>query len=111
MLHIEVHLNKHDFLVGGRTCLADFVLMGPLYGHLSHNPVSHCELKGIIMPRSKVSRCWSQVSWHLCVLVLGYGRLNADERYLIICNTMLIIAKYPLVYDANNSQVSVGLCC
>lgn len=29
----EAHLDVHDYILGGRPCLADFSLLGPLYGH------------------------------------------------------------------------------
>jgi glutathione S-transferase len=32
MERFEAHLDVHDYLLGGRPSLADFSLMGPLYG-------------------------------------------------------------------------------
>jgi len=34
------HLAEHPFLLGSRPCVADFALMGPLYGHLYRDPYS-----------------------------------------------------------------------
>lgn len=37
------HLRQHPFLMGGRPCLADYAMMGPLYAHLARDvyPSSH----------------------------------------------------------------------
>jgi glutathione S-transferase len=37
---LDVHLKQHDFLLGGRPCVADFALMGPLYAHVQRDPGS-----------------------------------------------------------------------
>lgn len=34
MERLEAHLDVHDYILGGRPCLADFSLLGPLYGHI-----------------------------------------------------------------------------
>lgn len=36
----SAHLARHDFLLGGRPCLADFAFYGPLYAHLYRDPAS-----------------------------------------------------------------------
>ena len=36
---LEVHFGEHDYLLGGRPCLADFALLGPLYAHFYRDPV------------------------------------------------------------------------
>ena len=36
----SAHLSEHDFLLGGRPCLADFAFYGPLYAHLYRDPAS-----------------------------------------------------------------------
>lgn len=36
----SAHLRQHPFLLGGRPCLADFALYGPLYGPLYRDPES-----------------------------------------------------------------------
>ena len=36
---LEVHFGQHDYLLGGRPCLADFALLGPLYAHFYRDPV------------------------------------------------------------------------
>lgn len=36
----SAHLEKHDFLLGGRPSLADFAFYGPLYAHLYRDPAS-----------------------------------------------------------------------
>lgn len=35
---LERHFSAHAFLLGGRPCIADFALFGPLYGHLGRDP-------------------------------------------------------------------------
>jgi glutathione S-transferase len=40
LAHLDAHFVRHDFLLGGRPCTADFALMGPLYGHLFRDPQS-----------------------------------------------------------------------
>ena len=44
------HLEDHPFLLGGRPCLADFSLIGPLYAHLYRDPKSG-ELMKRLAPR------------------------------------------------------------
>ena len=36
----SAHLSEHDYLLGGRPCLADFAFYGPLYAHLYRDPAS-----------------------------------------------------------------------
>ena len=45
---LEAHFSQHDYLFGGRPTIADFSLLGPLYGHLSRDPWPQREL---IAPR------------------------------------------------------------
>ena len=40
------HLETHEFLLGGRPCMADFSFMGLLYAHLFRDPASGMRLKG-----------------------------------------------------------------
>lgn len=35
---LDQHFAHHDFLLGGRPCVADFALIGPLYAHLARDP-------------------------------------------------------------------------
>ena len=42
---LEKHFGRHDYVLGGRPSLADFALMGPLYGHVFHDAVSGFRLK------------------------------------------------------------------
>jgi len=37
---LNVHLEQHPFLLGGRPCIGDFGLFGPLWGHLYRDPGS-----------------------------------------------------------------------
>ncbi|MDG1478234.1 MAG: glutathione S-transferase [Myxococcota bacterium] len=37
---LDVHLREHDFLLGGRPCIGDFALYGPLWAHLFRDPGS-----------------------------------------------------------------------
>jgi len=50
----EAHFAQHPYLLGGKPTLADFSLMGPLYGHLGHDPWPAREM---IAPRPHV-RHW-----------------------------------------------------
>lgn len=36
---LNTHFMEHDFLLGGRPCIADFGFIGPLYAHLYRDPV------------------------------------------------------------------------
>ena len=45
---LELHLSQHDYLFGGRPTIADYSLLGLLYGHLSRDPWPQREL---IAPR------------------------------------------------------------
>ena len=36
--HLNKHFADHDYLLGGRPCIGDFGLMGPLYAHLYRDP-------------------------------------------------------------------------
>jgi hypothetical protein len=45
MAAFEAHLDRHDYVLGGRPSLADFGLMGPLYGHIFRDPVSGVDVR------------------------------------------------------------------
>ena len=45
---LELHFSQHEYLFGGRPTIADYSLLGPLYGHLSLDPWPKREL---IAPR------------------------------------------------------------
>lgn len=36
--HLDQHLSAHPFLLGGRPCLGDFALFGPLWAHVYRDP-------------------------------------------------------------------------
>lgn len=36
--HLEAHFSEHSYIFGDRASLADFALMGPMYGHLGRDP-------------------------------------------------------------------------
>ena len=36
---LEKHLETHDYLLGGKPCLGDFGIIGPVYAHLYNDPV------------------------------------------------------------------------
>ena len=39
LLHdLQAHFEQHDYLLGGRPCIADFGLIAPLYAHLYRDP-------------------------------------------------------------------------
>lgn len=42
---LEVHFERHDFVLGGRPSLADFGLLGPLYAHLYRDAVAGFALR------------------------------------------------------------------
>jgi glutathione S-transferase len=35
---LEAHFSEHDYLLGGRPTVADFGLLGPMFGHLNRDP-------------------------------------------------------------------------
>lgn len=35
---LEAHFAEHPYLLGGRPCIGDFGMIGPLYGHLGRDP-------------------------------------------------------------------------
>lgn len=45
---LDQHFASHDFLLGGRPCVADFALIGPLYAHLARDPWPQ---RALIAPR------------------------------------------------------------
>lgn len=51
---LENHLDQHDYLFGAAPTVADFALVGPLYGHLGRDPYP---LRMLIEPRPRV-RDW-----------------------------------------------------
>lgn len=61
---LDEHFKHHAFLLGGRPCLADFTLMGPMYAHLHRDPVP-----GFLMRRTAprvaewVDRCNQRTSY------------------------------------------------
>lgn len=38
--HLDAHLSSHDYLLGGRPCIGDFALYGPLWAHVYRDPAS-----------------------------------------------------------------------
>lgn len=41
---LEGHFAEHDYLFGGQASVADFALVGPMYGHLNRDPMPKREL-------------------------------------------------------------------
>lgn len=41
------HLERYPYLLGGKPCLGDFALMGPLYAHMGRDPVPSALIKTI----------------------------------------------------------------
>jgi len=39
---LDEHFARHSYLLGGRPCLGDFALLGPLWAHLYRDPGSRC---------------------------------------------------------------------
>ena len=48
---LELHFAEHDYLFGGQASVADFALVGPMYGHLNRDPAPKREL---LDPRPKL---------------------------------------------------------
>ncbi len=48
---LERHFSAHDYLFGGAPTMADFALVGPLYGHLGRDPAP---LRDLVQPRPAV---------------------------------------------------------
>lgn len=44
---LNTHLEVHPYLLGGKPCLGDFALMGPLYAHMGRDPVPSTLIKTI----------------------------------------------------------------
>lgn len=44
---LDAHFENHDYLLGGRPCIGDFGLIGPLYTHLLRDPASGKLMKRI----------------------------------------------------------------
>ncbi|MEP1447482.1 MAG: glutathione S-transferase family protein [Paraglaciecola sp.] len=44
---LDKHFAEHDYLLGGKPCLGDFGLMGPLYAHLYRDPEPGALMKKI----------------------------------------------------------------
>jgi len=42
---LEIHLEQHDYVLGGRPSLADYSLLGPIYVHFFRDPVAGFELR------------------------------------------------------------------
>lgn len=42
---LERHLERHDYVLGGRPSLADFSLLGPIYVHFCRDPVAGFDLR------------------------------------------------------------------
>jgi len=60
MALLSNHFDKHDFLLGGRACLADFALVGPSMAHFLLDPEPRSWL-GTYLPMLEdyVARVWS----------------------------------------------------
>lgn len=41
---LDQHFSQHHYLLGGRPSVADFALVGPMYGHLNRDPMPKREL-------------------------------------------------------------------
>ncbi len=48
---LERHFSQHDYLFGGAPTVADFALVGPMYGHLGRDPAP---LRDLVQPRPHV---------------------------------------------------------
>jgi glutathione S-transferase len=44
---LDKHFAEHDYLLGGKPCLGDFGLMGPLYAHLYRDPAPRAIMRKI----------------------------------------------------------------
>ncbi|MEK9890773.1 MAG: glutathione S-transferase family protein, partial [Gammaproteobacteria bacterium] len=45
LMALERHLERHDYVLGGRPSLADFSLLGPIYVHFCRDPVAGFDLR------------------------------------------------------------------
>ena len=45
LLALEIHLQAHDYILGGRPSLADYALLGPIYVHFYRDPVAGFALR------------------------------------------------------------------
>jgi glutathione S-transferase len=55
---LEIHFNQYDYLLGDKPSIADFSLLGPMYGHLNRDPAPKRDLLDV-RPRLQnwVERC------------------------------------------------------
>ncbi len=53
---LEKHFGEHDYLFGGAPTIADFALVGPMYGHLGRDPAP---LRDLVQPRPHL-QAWIQ---------------------------------------------------
>jgi glutathione S-transferase len=57
---LNVHFTQHDFLLGGRACLADFALVGPVVAHFLLDPEPKSWLGDkLAMIEAYVDRVWN----------------------------------------------------
>ena len=60
MALLSAHFEQHNFLLGGRACLADFALVGPVKAHFLLDPEPRSWLGGNLpMLEDYVERVWS----------------------------------------------------
>lgn len=57
---LRAHFEQHDFLLGGRACLADFALVGPFKAHFLLDPEPRSWLgEHLVVMEEYVERVWS----------------------------------------------------
>ncbi|MDA9625462.1 glutathione S-transferase family protein [Luminiphilus sp.] len=57
---LRAHFEQHDFLLGGRACLADFALVGPFKAHFLLDPEPRSWLgEHLVVMEDYVERVWS----------------------------------------------------
>ena len=80
---LELHFSQHDYLFGGRPTIADYSLLGPLYGHLSLDPWPKREL---IAPRPHLKAYIERLHRGDCPVSGASGELLPDD---VIPDTLL----------------------
>jgi len=78
---MDDHFSRHDFLLGGRPSLGDFCLMGPLGGHLLHDPAP----RAMMLQRAPHLVAWGE----RMKCSTDYGTLLPDDEVPTSLNGVL----------------------
>jgi glutathione S-transferase len=104
---LERHFSQHLFLLGERPTLADFGLVGSLYGHLGRDPWPAREL---VAPRLHL-RAWIDRMAQPRDGTAGLGHLLADDRIAPTLDPLLraLFAEFVPLLQGINEQVKALL--